>query len=470
MSRLPIRVKLTLAFAGVMAVVLAATGLFLYLRFAAALDDTIDENLQTRLADMRALVRQAGPDAIGARRDLLVEREERLAQVLDERGRVVDEAEGAEDRPAISGPQLERARAGRLRVERTHLPGLEEPVRLLAAPAQAGERRVVVVVGSALDDRDEQLAQLRALLLLGGPVALLLASGAGYLLATAALRPVEAMRRRAADISAGDPGERLPVPAADDEISRLGHTLNQMLDRLQAAFARERSFVADASHELRTPLAILKTELELARRSGRSVEELEAALRSAGEETDRLAQLADDLLVIARSDQGRLEIATAPVGVRDLLEGVQRRFARRAADAGVDLRVDAPTEATAEVDRFRLEQALGNLVDNALRHGAGPVELVGRTGPAGIELAVRDHGPGFPPEFAGQAFERFTRADTGRSSGGAGLGLAIVEAIATAHGGSASVRNLDGGGAEVTIGLTGLSSGGGTPGRSDQEV
>ncbi len=453
MRRVPIRVRLTLAFAGVMAVVLGATGLFLFLRFTTAIDETIDEGLQTRLADVRALVRQSEKSRVESARDVLVERGERLAQVLDQRGRVLDDATGAQDRPAISGQALEQARRGIVRIERTHIPGLEAPVRLLAGPAQADGGRVIVVVGSALDDRDEELSQLLALLLLGGPIALLLASGAGYLLATAALRPVEAMRRRAGDISAGVPGDRLPVPDARDEISRLGHTLNEMLERLEAAFARERSFVADASHELRTPLAILKTELELARRSGRSIEELEAALRSAAEETDRLARLADDLLVIARSDQGRLPIRTAPVGIGELLEGVSTRFARRAGDAEIDVRVVAEPGLTADLDRSRVEQALGNLLDNALRYGSGPVELIGRAGQDGIELAVRDRGPGFPPGFAAHAFERFTRADSGRSTGGAGLGLAIVEAIALAHGGAASVREINGDGAEVRISL-----------------
>ncbi len=224
------------------------------------------------------------------------------------------------------------------------------------------------------------------------------------------------MRRRAAEISAGEPGRRLPVSEADDEIGRLGHTLNEMLERLEAAFARERSFVSDASHELRTPLAILKTELELALRAGRSPEELRDALRSAGDETDRLTQLADDLLVIARSDQGRLPIRTAPVDVPDLLEAVRRRFARRAEDAGMDLRVSAPPGLRAELDALRVEQALSNLVDNALRYGRGPVDLVAREGPGGLELAVRDHGPGFPPDFLEHAFERFTRADSGRST------------------------------------------------------
>jgi signal transduction histidine kinase len=172
-----------------------------------------------------------------------------------------------------------------------------------------------------------------------------------------------------------------------------------------------------------------------------------------------LARLADDLLVIARSDQGRLPIRAEPVDMGELLEGVRRRFARRADDAGIDLRVVTAPNLSAELDRFRVEQALGNLVDNALRYGTGPVDLIARDVPEGLELAVRDRGPGFPPGFAGQAFERFTRADAGRSTGGAGLGLAIVEAIATAHGAGASVRDLDGHGTEVAIRLASTTAG-----------
>ena len=172
-----------------------------------------------------------------------------------------------------------------------------------AGPAARGRRRA-----RRSTTATDALRNLAGTLLIGGPIALLLASLAGYGAAAAALRPVERMRRRAAEIQAAEPGTRLPVGPADDEIGRLGETLNLMLERLEAAFARERTFVADASHELRTPLAILKAELELALREGRSVEELEAALRSAAEETDRLVQLAEDLLVIARVEQGRLPI------------------------------------------------------------------------------------------------------------------------------------------------------------------
>jgi signal transduction histidine kinase len=212
-----------------------------------------------------------------------------------------------------------------------------------------------------------------------------------------------------------------------------------MLDRIEASLQRQRVFVADASHELRTPLAALRAELELADRSGRTPEELRAAVRSASEEVDRLSRLAEDLLVVARFDQGRLPIARERVDVGAVLGRVGGRFGRRASDGGREIVVDAPVRLEAEIDVLRIEQALGNLIDNALRHGAGDVRLSARRDDGSVLLEVSDDGPGFPEGFEGEAFERFTRADDGRTGGGAGLGLAIVEAIATAHGGRVSV-------------------------------
>jgi two-component system, OmpR family, sensor kinase len=278
------------------------------------------------------------------------------------------------------------------------------------------------------------------------------ASLAGYAVAAAALRPVERMRRRAAELT-GEAEGRLPVPPSRDEISRLGDTLNAMLGRLQAVLARERSFVSDASHELRTPLAILRTELELALRGDSTKLELQDAVRSAAEETERLNQLADDLLVIARSDQGRLPVRPAELDARELLESVAHRFAARARAEERTLCAEAPDGLTLTADRARLEQALANMVDNALRHGDGDVVLTAARDDGRMLLHVRDHGPGFPVDFLPAAFERFSRADEARSRGGTGLGLAITSAVARAHGGEARASNRDGGGADVWLDL-----------------
>jgi two-component system, OmpR family, sensor kinase len=256
-----------------------------------------------------------------------------------------------------------------------------------------------------------------------------------------------------ARISGGPPGERLPVPEANDELHQLGETLNAMLSRLEDALARERTFVADAGHELRTPLAILKLELEFALASDTTREELEARLRSVAEEVERLNKLAQDLLVIARAEQGRLPLEKRSIDLRELLARVATRFAPAASARGRVVRLEGSDELAIDADPARLEQALINMVSNAFAHGDGPIVLLARQGRGKLEIHVLDEGPGFDPEFLPRAFERFARAGRSRSERGAGLGLSIVEVIAQAHGGRARARNREGGGADVWLEL-----------------
>jgi signal transduction histidine kinase len=405
MSRLPIRVRLTLAFAAATALVLAAAAAFVYVQLRAGLDESIDDALAARAAT----VARTGDAAAGLTGDA----EDGFAVVI-----------GGDRAGAARGP-IERVSGDR------DVPGIDGTVRVLA--------RGDVVVGQSLDDRDEVLAGLIAAFAIGGPLAIVLASLLGYALAGSAMRPVEAMRRRAAEISADTTGERLPVPASHDEIHRLGTTLNEMLDRLDAGLLRERRFVADASHELRTPLALLKAELELALRRPRTPEEQTAALRSAAEEADRLVGLAEGLLLLATAEDAALR--REPVAARELVARVVARFGVEAGEA----------EGELDADPVRLEAALGNLVENALRHGAPPVVVSARREGDRIVLAVADAGPGFPPGFLERAFDRFARADDARTEPGAGLGLAIAAAVARAHGGEATARNLSGAGAEVAL-------------------
>jgi signal transduction histidine kinase len=282
-----------------------------------------------------------------------------------------------------------------------------------------------------------------------GPLALLLASLAGYGLAAAALRPVEAMRRRAAAVTATSPG-RLPVPRSRDEISRLATTLNEMLERLEASLEHERRFVADASHELRTPLALLRAELEVALRRPRTAAELESAVRAAAGATVRLSRIADDLLLIARADRGAVPLLRTRASAAELLESVAARFSVEADRRGGSIRVDESLEAV-DADAERLEQALDNLVDNAFSHGGRAIVLSARRRGELVELHVADDGPGFPESFIDRAFDRFSRADEARGRGGTGLGLSIVALVAEAHGGEAGAGNRPGGGADVWI-------------------
>ncbi len=398
-ARLPIRLRLTLAFALAMAVVLAVLGFLLYALMSNSLDGAVDRNLRGRADDMEALARHGG---IGLPAGVT------FAQVLDENAHIVDTTPEFGD-PLLSRADVVRAQSGEFSVER-HVPGSDELARLLVRPVHLDGLRRTVVVGESLEAKGDSLESLLMLLLIAGPLLLLLSSVGAYMLAGRALRPVS------------------------------------------AALAREKRFVSDASHELRTPLAALRTELELALRRERSPEELEAALRSAAEETDRLSQLAEDLLVLARAEDGKLPVRRERLSAAAVLGDVRERYARRADRAGRALELRADDGLALDADRLRVEQALGNLVENALRHGGGRILLAATAVDGRVELHVQDEGAGFPQGFIEDAFEPFSRSDPSRSSQGAGLGLAIVDVIARAHGGSAHAANLEPG-ADVWLAL-----------------
>src|SRR5680860_1182882 len=273
LRRFPIRLRLTLAFAVAMGVVLAIIGAFVYVGLSTAIDSSIDTGLRTRAGDITALIRQADSGLEESAGTMLGEAQN-FAQVLDGAGDIVDSTPLLAGAPLLSAAELAAAAGGPTVFDRITIPGTENQARLLAVPVDAQDLRLTVVVGTSLESRDQTLSSLLAQLLLGGPIALLLTSLLAYALASAALRPVESMRREASAISAAEPGRRLPVPPARDELARLSTTLNDMLARLEAAIARERSFVSDASHELRTPLSLLKTELELALAMERPAPEL----------------------------------------------------------------------------------------------------------------------------------------------------------------------------------------------------
>jgi heavy metal sensor kinase len=444
MSRTPIRLRVAAAFALATAVVLAASSWFLYARLESHLALALDRDLRLHGQDLAALVRDPGSSIDVAEAGHLIESGESYAQLLDRRGRVLQATPPLRSAPLLTAEELAAARRRTTFANRPRTPGLDEPSRLLATPVDRDGRRLVLVVGATSENNRETLASFRDELLIAGPDALNLATAAGFLLAGAALRPVERMRRRAAEISAETPGERLPVPETRDEVERLGKTLNEMLGRLEAAVARERDFVADAGHELRTPLALLRTELELALRHADSEEELRESVRRSSEEVERLTRLADDLLLVAGSNRGRLPLRMEPLPASELLASVARRFEWRAEEAGRSVQaVAAGSSVRLRGDRIRLEQALGNLVDNSLRHGDGCVQLRATQVDGVVELHVADEGSGFPPDFLDAAFERFSRPDAARAGGGTGLGLAIVRTIAEAHGGETHAANRE---------------------------
>jgi signal transduction histidine kinase len=437
-SRLPVRVRLTAAFAVAMVLVLAGAGLFVYLRLKADLDESVTAGLHSRAGAVLA----ASSASAGAAGDA----EEGFAQLLRPDGTVRDTSGGIRG-AALGGSEARRAAAGEELLVERKVPGIEGTARVLAQ----GSGGSVVAVGQSLQDRDDTLGNVVASFAIGGPIAVILASLLGYALASAGLRPVEAMRRRAQEVSLAGGDERLPLPAAHDEVRRLGETLNEMLERLGRSFERERRFVADASHELRTPVAVIKAELEAALRAGGHDPQVHEALVASVEECDHLAQLAEDLLVIARATEAGVPVRPESLDLGELLDRVRGRFADRASERGRTIRVEAGDGGLVYADELRLRQALGNLVDNALRYGQGEIVLRSRGAASGLELEVSDEGPGFTPDFAERAFERFARGDLARTRDGTGLGLSIARAIAEGHGGRAEI--VPGGGATVRIWL-----------------
>ena len=321
-------------------------------------------------------------------------------------------------------------------------------------------RGISVSGGESQDVYEATLSQVARELAIGGVVFVAIAALGAYWLARAALSPVERLRRQVAAVSGRDEGSAVEVPGTRDEIAALAGTMNELLGRLQGALARQRAFVADASHELRTPLAVLRGELELAARPGRGRDELAAAVRSAAAEAERLSRLTDDLLLLARNDEDQLSLRLETTDIGKMLARSAGIAASRLAAAGVSCRIEAQDGMLAAVDGDRIRQAVDNLLDNALRFAPRGSAIVLSATADGCDLGiqVRDDGPGFPPGFLPHAFERFRRPDTSRSrdDGGAGLGLAIVRAIAAAHGGTATAANRPGSGAMVSLCFPGV--------------
>ncbi len=449
----PIRLRITLGFTLAMALVLSIVGLVAYNRLAAGLSDDLNLKLEQRVQDLAAPVSRPGSSLADLAGSGLIERGESFAEIVGTDGRVLQSTETLHGQPLLTVTEVAHAADGTLFLDRQQAPGLNEPARLLAVPLFRAGNPVVLVVGLTRENGRETLRRVRIQLLLGLPLLLLLTSTLGYLLAGAALRPVEEMRKRAAAMSGGAAGQRLPRPPGNDELARLGVTLNELLARVDATLERERAFVANASHELRTPLALLRTELELAVRRPRSVQELTGAVESAAEEVDRLIRLAEDLLLLASSDDTGLRIAPHQVDVASLLTAVASRFRTLAARRDRAITVETSVQHC-QADAQRLEQALINLVSNALQHGAGEIGLSARAVGGETEFLVTDTGEGFSATMLAHGFERFTHNP---SKGGSGLGLSIVAAVAKAHGGSAGLCNRPTGGSAVWIRLPGTS-------------
>jgi two-component system, OmpR family, sensor kinase len=470
----PIRLRLALLFTIATAVLLAGGGFIYWRQLASGLNASLETSLRSRATALQTEVRtddandihETGPDALLGFGDT-------IAQVITTSGTVQETSNGLAKKSLLSHDQLLEASRGELIFDTTirSAPSLgADPeafrIRLLAAPS--GRPGVVVVVGANRDVVDDALHRTTKQLLIFSVFVLVIAASGSYLLARSALRPVDLMRAQAAELDAHDSGAGLKVPKTRDEVSRLAITMNALLGRLHDALSRERTFVADAGHELRTPLTVLRGELELASRPGRSAEQLSRTVAIAAAETKRLIRLSEDLLLMAQADDGMF-LRLAPVDVVALAEEAIKAQRGPAAGRGVVLEPPSDEVVVVTADADRIRQALDNLLINSVRFApagtsvAVSIDRVTEGGAPAIRVAVTDSGPGFPVAFLPVAFERFRRADTARTrpkgaqetpaASGTGLGLAIVRTIIDAHGGTVSAANNPAGGATVAFTL-----------------
>ncbi|WP_458247738.1 ATP-binding protein [Streptomyces sp. MAI_2237] len=440
LRRLPVVARLVLAVAVTMSLVLTGAAGLVYWRVRTALDQQLNDDLTT--------YRHSLDQAVRAGQELPPGPSGSLRQILDAQGRVLRSSDALPRRTLLTPAELRAVTRGATvrRDVGSLLPITSGTLRLQARRVTAGGRPRIVVAAVRRGHRDEALRELLAQLALASALTLIAASYVGYRTARAALRPVERYRGGAATLAEGAQNLRLDVPAdRDDEITRLGHTLNHMLDRLQASAERERRFVADASHELRTPLSLLRAELDVALHRPRSAAELTDTLRSVDTEVQRLIDLSNALLDLEELG-GTAHVTRTRVRLADLVDSAVAPHRRTAERSARRLAVEV-ADADVEVDTRWLRPAIGNLVDNALRHGRGTVSVTAAVRRRRLRLCVTDEGEGFAPEFLPRAFDRFTRAEASRTGEGSGLGLAFVRGVADAHGGSAYAENTGRGGA-----------------------
>jgi signal transduction histidine kinase len=399
-----------------MLLVLVAADAFVYWRVHYALDRGLDADLSHARSALADGVHDDGRVDDGAAASSVGA----VYQVLAGDGTLLQHGPGAPDRPLVTPGRLDpgaHVNVGAL------LPASPDPLRLLVSLEHVdGGADVFLVVGVSRDHRDEALRELLAQLSLASLGALVVTGFVGDRLAASALRPVERYRRRAEQIAAGASGLRLDVPSErDDEVTRLGHTLNDMLDELDRALASERRFVDDASHELRTPLTLLTSRLQLAQRRVRTVAEHEAVLAELAVDVERLRDLAEQLLETGAA------VAEEPTpDARLVVEDVLRHH-----DPQPTAELP-PDSVPLAIGPLALARVLENLVRNAEVHGMPPVTVT-LTSDDEPAMRVSDRGPGLPPGL--RATDRFARGDDARSRPGAGLGLAIVAELVERAGG-----------------------------------
>lgn len=444
-----VRGRSTAAAIVVVAVALAIGATVLLLLLQRALVTSVADQAQARAFDVASQIQEEGQS--GLARELIENtRPIQLIQVLDQRNRVIASSSPRTNEVPLSTDQPPSGQTISNEVGEMPLLDDDQPYLIVARGTDYQGTRYTVVVASSLETQRQTVTTVTTYLLIGFPVLLVLVGWATWVLVGRALRPVEQIRARVHGIGVEQLADRVPVPAAEDEIARLAVTMNEMLDRLQAGQETQRRFVADASHELRSPIASLMAALDVisADDTGRSEAGLHQVMRA---ETERMRRLVEDLLLLAKADDTGLQLQRTDVDLDDLV-GAELRRLRSAGGPEIEGVVRA---VRVSGDAAKLSQVIRNLADNAVRAARSKVRITLTEHAGTATVVVEDDGEGIPESERARVFERFVRLDASRDrgSGGSGLGLSIVREVVRGHGGTVEVSRSPLGGARFVVSL-----------------
>jgi two-component system, OmpR family, heavy metal sensor histidine kinase CusS len=450
-ARVSIRLRLTLWYSAVLLFGLVLFGVAVWVALEHRLMTGVDTRLSDRVESLRTVLQVEGWNSD---RKYLQEELAEFAQEIPE-GALIEvwDSTGAPVLPVNRNPLVARVATTRPAYRTIVQEGRQ--LRVLSSKIEHGVDFYDVQVASSLEDVHVVMNDLRNLLVFLIPAVLMVACLGGYWLSRRALAPVDEITRVAKSISVQNLSQRLTVPRTGDEIQRMAEAWNGLLDRLEGSVKRIRQFTADASHELRTPLALIRTTAELALRRERQTSDYQSALREIQMEAERMTELTESLLTVARADANGLELPLAEIDINETIWDVVRQIDRVAAAQGVAMRTELTKEpAKVQANAPAIRRLLLGLVDNALKHtpSGGSITISTTREQKDVVLAVQDTGEGIQAEALPHVFERFFRSDPARSSGsGAGLGLSIAEAVAQAHRSEIMVQSKPGAGARFEL-------------------
>ncbi|ABA90317.1 sensor histidine kinase, HAMP domain-containing [Syntrophotalea carbinolica DSM 2380] len=458
-----LRFRLTAWYTLTIVVVLAVSGCIWYQQLSTSLLEQTDRRLMKLTEESPALLQGfSGPDRCRAfSKFVRRHRQGNFYRLVDAAGQpLCSEVNSIGNAPDIDLRTLEAAAEKGLVIQSSRLKNGPYPMRFLTMAMELKNGEVIFLqVGTGLGMVREPLRELRTLLLIFSPIALLAVSILGWFLAGRTLAPVENLTRAMRRINVENLSQRLPLRSSGDELARLVDTFNSMLGRLEESFRKIKQFSGDASHELRTPLTILKGETEVALRWAKTPEEFRKMLISGMEEIDRMSRIIDDLLLLAKSEGGQKPLTIKEMSLSDLLQELylQGRSLAQPKSIELVLHPNVTEEIRILADKMRLRQVFLNLIANAINYtpDGGQVEISLSVDGEQDEVIVKvsDTGIGIPAEHLPHIFDRFYRVDRARNreDGGTGLGLAIVDSFVKAHGGRVEVFSVPEKGTTFTV-------------------